>query len=50
MGMRERVKRLEARTPPPSPPRSGPTTLDEIRALEADLIPHPLRHGHEDGF
>ncbi len=39
MGLRDRVRRLEARTPRPAPAslRSGPTTLDEIRVLEADI-------------
>ncbi|MDP9475636.1 MAG: hypothetical protein M3R38_08100 [Actinomycetota bacterium] len=51
MSIRRRLERLEAgREIRPAPARSGPTTLDMIRAIEADLIPHPLRHGHEDGF
>lgn len=38
MGLRRRLERLEARIPPPAPLRSGgPSTLDEIRALEADI-------------
>lgn len=37
MSFRERVRRLEGRIPKPAPVRPGPTTLDEIRALEADI-------------
>ena len=37
MSVRRRLRNLEARTPRPVPARSGPTTLDEIRALETDI-------------
>ena len=38
MSLRERVRCLEARIPALAPvPSGGPTSLDEIRALEADI-------------
>ncbi len=38
MSLRARVRRLEARMPRSGPaPSSSPTTLDRIRAVEADI-------------
>lgn len=37
MGLRDRVRRLEAHMPAPTPAQPAPTTLGMIRALEADI-------------